>query len=162
MTGGLIGLILSPTWFTFWFSTNSNSQTVALINLLVASNATPGTIIETKCGLAETEIQSKVESKSSFLFFSGGTSQSTWLSFGPKQLGCFLFTYFRHNQFYEVTKKLNPIYSLTYSASRLCWLISIFVICYQLSISEASKIHQILCVWSNLLTKIYLKDSLWS
>ena len=29
---------------------------------------TPGTIIETKCGLAETEIQSKVESKSSFLF----------------------------------------------------------------------------------------------
>ena len=99
---------------------SSNCQTVALINLLVGSNATPGTIIETKCGLAETEIQSKVESKSSFLFFSGGTSQSTSLSFGPKQLGCFLFTYFLHNQFYEVTKKLNPIYSLTYSASRLC------------------------------------------
>ena len=36
-------------------------QTVALINLSVASNAALGTIIETKCGLAETEFRGKVE-----------------------------------------------------------------------------------------------------
>ena len=34
---------------------------MALINLSVASNAALGTIIETKCGLAETEFQGKVE-----------------------------------------------------------------------------------------------------
>ena len=47
---------------------SSNCQTVALINLLVASNATPGTIIETKCGLAERKFQGKVELKLNFLF----------------------------------------------------------------------------------------------
>ena len=36
---------------------------MALINLSVGSNATLGTIIETKCGLAETEFQEKVELK---------------------------------------------------------------------------------------------------
>ena len=34
----------------------------------MASNATPGTIIETKCGLAERKFQGKVELKLNFLF----------------------------------------------------------------------------------------------
>ena len=54
----LLNLVSTQTWFTFRFSISFPPvlcQTVALINLSVASNATPGTIIETKCGLAETE-----------------------------------------------------------------------------------------------------------